>query len=224
MSGSNNNTITLTYSENTVSENRTCKIIVHGQSVSDTIYISQEAIAHYLFTSQDTVILGPNTGSSDQIDVTSNTSWNITKYPTWIDLTPDFGYGNGHFNVYTNSINPLPVDRMGVLTISSTAGNRDLIIIQQYPNGIEDYSSNERFSLYPSPAKNIIYTTLNTVSSGLFDIEIYNSLGQLVQHNYALYSNNINISINITTIPAGAYVINIHNRELSYRKKFIKTE
>ncbi len=84
--------------------------------------------------------------------------------------------------------------------------------------GSQDFDSSV-FELYPNPAKNVINIVISK-SAMLQSVGIYNSLGQLVQTvNHPLEKN---IAIDLTSLKAGTYFIQVHSNQGKTTKKFIK--
>lgn len=71
-------------------------------------------------------------------------------------------------------------------------------------------------NLYPNPASEIIYLTIN--NEEIKEIKIRNQLGQLVEN----YSLDINNNINVENLAKGIYTIETYTEKRKYSKNFIK--
>lgn len=60
---------------------------------------------------------------------------------------------------------------------------------------VEEYSFNEEFSLYPNPANDLV--TVQNNSNTPFDIEIYNSIGQLLYREQNVNSEVVRLDISL---------------------------
>jgi len=79
--------------------------------------------------------------------------------------------------------------------------------------GIDESGNSAQLSIFPNPASTELFIT----SSGeIEDVSIYNTLGREVCHRV---SNGIKMSINISSLPAGIYIVRING---SLIRRFVK--
>ena len=95
-SGSGSDTVTITASsENTSTDERSAVITVTGNtSGSDTVTIRQSATPIVWSVSPQSISLEANDTSDHTITVTSNTSWTISDYPEWVEVSKTSGSGS----------------------------------------------------------------------------------------------------------------------------------
>ena len=222
LSGSNFATLTIVYTANTTGSSRSCIITITGQSITETINLSQEAIALYLFVTPENITLGSSANSHDHITVSSNTDWNVTKKPTWTNLTLESGIGDGGFDIYAEQ-NSLPVTRTGVLTVFSQAGSKDVIISQQ-ALGIEDLTLSNSILIYPNPTQKLIYIKSVNSTFDLMNIDINDNKGALILRYNGLHLNEQPYIINFSDMSAGVYFVKIYNDDRFCTKNIVKTE
>ena len=100
-SGSGSDTVTITASsENTSTDERSAVITVTGDiSGSDTVTIRQSATPIVWSVSPQSISLEADDTSEHTITVTSNTSWTISDYPDWVQVSKSSGTGNDTVNV-----------------------------------------------------------------------------------------------------------------------------
>jgi len=79
------------------------------------------------------------------------------------------------------------------------------------------------FSLYPNPANNVLNVFHEKLSKSNSDIEIYNSLGQLVMHVENRSANGKH-SIDISELESGIYTLMIKDGVELISKKFTKID
>lgn len=94
ISGNNDGEITVSYSENTNIEPRSCTITVSGGNASATFVLTQNGQTPY-------ITLNPEVGNVDaeasvfSISVSSNVSWTVEESCDWLSCTPTSGTNNG---------------------------------------------------------------------------------------------------------------------------------
>jgi hypothetical protein len=84
---------------------------------------------------------------------------------------------------------------------------------------IEDL--NKQF-LYPNPASEFVYLNFNSATEGLVNIQIVNSIGQLVkQHPVNTMKGQNQFKIQVADIRPGMYILRINKGDLNLTKKFV---
>ena len=83
-------------------------------------------------------------------------------------------------------------------------------------SSIEQVKAN--FSLYPSPAKNVIKLDLGELSGQLISYNIYTYNGSLI----GLGNLNQNQEIDVQSLPMGQYILELSNGSMRMQKPFIK--
>ena len=76
--------------------------------------------------------------------------------------------------------------------------------------------------LYPNPANNYLNIEIDMPKPSSLNLQIYNSIGQLIkQEQYNTTQNQI-LTTNISDFPQGIYTISIKTKDYFYTQKFIK--
>ena len=92
---------------------------------------------------------------------------------------------------------------------------------KSYPaNEVTEIS--EKKSLYPNPASEFVYLNFNSVSEGPVNIQIVNSIGQLVkQHPVNTIKGHNQFKIHVNDIRPGMYILRINKGDLNITRKFV---
>jgi hypothetical protein len=76
--------------------------------------------------------------------------------------------------------------------------------------------------LYPNPASGFVYLNFNNATEGLVNIQIVNSIGQLVkQHPVNTIKGQNQVKILVADIRPGMYILRINKGDLTLTRKFI---
>jgi PKD repeat protein len=175
-SGNGVTMVTITYDENTsFEESRSCIVNFTGSGAGAGFELIQQSKIAILDLSKENEDVNWEAGNL-QVDVTTNTDWEISNNCEWITVDPASGSLSGSFvlsyleNSETNERN---------CTVSVTGGGlvEQLTINQTgHPDGIDELTANQ-ISLYPNPATN----SFNIVSKKAIDnIKIVDALGNTV--------------------------------------------
>ena len=105
-----------------------------------------------------------------------------------------------------------------LVQVSSTAGSASG---KSYPaNEVTDISDKQL--LYPNPASEFVYLNFNSATEGLVNIQIVNSIGQLVkQHPVNTIKGHNQIKIQVADIRPGMYILRINKGDLNLTRKFV---
>lgn len=125
--GVGNSTLSVLLEDNTSTEPRTATITFSYGSTQQTVTINQAAINAAL--SSTTVTL-PARDASQEIGITTNSTWTVTTYDTWIHILNDKGDGDGKFT-FTLDNNPETQVRQGKITVAYGQGTQDIIVSQE---------------------------------------------------------------------------------------------
>ena len=87
-------------------------------------------------------------------------------------------------------------------------------------NEVTDISDKQL--LYPNPASEFVYLNFNSATEGLVNIQIVNSIGQLVkQHPVNTIKGHNQIKIQVADIRPGMYILRINKGDLNLIRKFV---
>ncbi len=130
MSGNNNGSIFVTAPPNTGANSRSATITVSGTgALPQTITVTQ-AGATPSFSVSPTALSFDSGGESKTVTVTSNTSWTVASYASWLSVTPVSGSGNQTFSV-TAQANIGSIARNAAITVSGSGGASQNISVTQ---------------------------------------------------------------------------------------------
>nr|NQU88828.1 T9SS type A sorting domain-containing protein [Bacteroidota bacterium] len=126
MSGSNNGTLTVNYSENLSLTGRSGQITVSAPGAPDaTVTVNQAGATPELAVTPPVRNVSAASGSTT-FDVASNTSWTVSESVSWFTVAPMNGSGNDVLTVnYLENTSVTP--RSGSITVSA-AGVSDVIV------------------------------------------------------------------------------------------------
>lgn len=132
-SGSGNDTVTITAaSENTSTDERSATLTITGsQSGSATVSLKQNATEVVWSVSPESISIEADDTSDHAITVTSNTSWTITEYPDWVQVSKSSGIGNDTVNVKAKSEYTGDAQRSGTIAFKNAKGTTTNITITQ---------------------------------------------------------------------------------------------
>lgn len=209
--------------------NKTASLYV---STGNTLYdvsatltgVGEETQTYYLTLSTDTLELGPSIGSTQNVSITSNVTWNILGYPTWLDLNMVTGSGNATLTVTANSNNSYGVPREVTLKVKGVnVSDRDLRVIQLPLTGIPEEEEFE-INIYPNPAKDFVYIDVADIKDDLNAIEIINSVGMTVLKISPEKKSSDIITIDLTGLEAGCYIVHLNYKDIKLYRLLLITK
>lgn len=132
-SGNGNDTVTITAaSENTSTDERSATLTISGsQSGSATVTLKQNATEVVWSVSPDSISLEAKDTSDHAITVSSNTSWTITSYPDWVQVSKSSGTGNDTVNVKAKAEYTGDSQRSGTIAFQNAKGSTINVTITQ---------------------------------------------------------------------------------------------
>jgi hypothetical protein len=122
--GSNNAHISIHADKNFTASSRNATVTFHnqGNTVTNTLDVSQGAYAGPSLSVTPTSIQSNANGIQKTVDVFSNKSWSVSKNQNWVSITPSAsGTNDGHFTVTIGS-NPDVTQRTATITVTTTTG------------------------------------------------------------------------------------------------------
>lgn len=132
-SGTGNDTVTITAaSENTSTDERSATLTITGsQSGSATVTLKQNATEVVWSVSPESISIEADDTSDHALTVTSNTSWTITGYPDWVQVSKSSGTGNDTVNVKAKSEYTGDTQRSGTIAFKNARGSTINVTITQ---------------------------------------------------------------------------------------------
>ena len=203
-SGTGNDTIFATFTENTSTTPRIAQITVTGGGVTpQTVTVSQDGVPLILNVTPPNQDVASTSGNTTFI-VTSNTIWTVSGDAGWITVTPS-GTGNDTIHVtYAENITITP--RVAIVTVSAagigsvfvtvTQGGAPLILNVNPPNqNVESTNGNTTFT--------VTSNTTWTVTGGAAWITVTPS-GTGNDTINVIYTENMTITPRVATITVAA--------------------
>ena len=170
----------------------------------------------YLSLSNDSVELDPTIGSQQEIIISSNVSWQITGYPTWLDLSMINGTGTATVSITANSANAYDHPRSAVLVVSGDNVSSENLTVIQNALGIKDFSM-RRFKVYPIPASHYLYIDGSDLKNKIEIIELISSMGDKIIETET-FSNQSTIKLDLGGIAAGSYILRLISGQNVFQK------
>ncbi len=127
-SGSNNETLTATYTENTTIGQRIGTITITGSGITRIVTVTQSAGLPALTVSPSDRQVESTSGSTT-FTVTSNTSWKVSDDASWLTVSPSSGSNNGTLTA-TYTENTSTSQRIGIISITVDGINRTVSVTQ----------------------------------------------------------------------------------------------
>lgn len=126
-SGTANGTVTITLEDNTSTETRKAVITFSYGNTQQTVTITQAAVTATLSATE--VTLGAKSSSQD-IKVTSNSTWSTSTEASWIHIEEGTGDSNGRFTV-TLDDNKSLTSRQSSITFTYGSGKQTISVNQE---------------------------------------------------------------------------------------------
>ncbi len=92
--------------------------------------------------------------------------------------------------------------------------------------GIDELNSLTDLTIYPNPVSNVAYVSFDLKGSENINLNVYNSLGEIVYtiSNETLVEGNHTLEINTSQFINGIYYVNLNSGEKNYQEKIIVTK
>lgn len=140
-------------------------------------------------------------GSTIQVQLTSNANWVTSGKASWVTLTPSTGNGNAVLNI-TASANTSSSIRTNTITFTAGLATKTLLITQDATVSVSEINKTDNLNIYPNPSSGIFnISSTQTISN----IDVYDVTGKLVY-----YQNNTkqtNASLDLSNLSNGIYFI-----------------
>ena len=117
VSGSNNETLTITYDENTTTDTRAGVITVTGGGFEREHTLTQSGKPVELTISSPSNTVGTRSGSYD-IQILSNTNWIVSDNKSWTSQSPTNGFGDTTLTI-TRSENLTTTERVAIIEVQA---------------------------------------------------------------------------------------------------------
>ena len=221
--GVGNSTLSVLLEDNSSTEPRTATITFSYGSTQQTVTINQAALNAALSTTSVTL---PARDASQEIGITTNSTWTVSTFDTWIHILNEKGDGDGKFTVtLDNNLNTQ--NRQGTITVAYGNGKMTIDVTQEPATAT---LSDQSASFTAKSSSHTIKVTSNTVWSAEAEnswIHIEDAEGEVngrfiikVDDNKSLSSRQGKVIFNYGT---GKQTITI-SQEAASATKFEKTQ
>lgn len=221
--GVGNSTLSVLLEDNSSTEPRTATITFSYGSTQQTVTINQAALNAALSTTSVTL---PARDASQEIGITTNSTWTVSTFDTWIHILNEKGDGDGKFTVtLDNNLNTQ--NRQGTITVAYGNGKMTIDVTQEPATAT---LSDQSASFTAKSSSHTIKVTSNTVWSAEAEnswIHIEDAEGEVngrftikVDDNKSLSSRQGKVTFNYGT---GKQTITISQKAAS-ATKFEKTK
>lgn len=124
--GVGNSTLSVLLEDNTSTEPRTATITFSYGNTQQTVTINQAAVNATLSSTEVTL---PARDASQEIGITTNSTWTVSTFDTWIHILTEKGDGDGKIT-FTLDNNPEIQTRQGKIIVAYGQGTQDIIVNQ----------------------------------------------------------------------------------------------
>jgi Zn-dependent metalloprotease len=94
-------------------------------------------------------------------------------------------------------------------------------VINYITTGIEEQVTGKGIIVYPNPAGDFVKISINNKFGSDFTVDVYNKIGRLLKSVNKDKTENM-FEIDLKDLPAGLYMLRLHNSDTQYRVKVIK--
>lgn len=123
-------------------------------------------------------------GSTDEINISSNTTWSASSDQPWLALNKTSGTG-AETLTFTAEENPVNAIRTATVTVSAEGVEPQTITVTQeaWPTGLNDLANNSiQLKCYPNPFSDEIILEIQNPKHTETTVDIYNLLGERIRN------------------------------------------
>jgi hypothetical protein len=121
---------------------------------------------------------------------------------------PQFSYTFNTPGITTYICDPHPNSMYGTVTVTGTASVEDVGFFN--------------FNLFPNPVVNVVNIKFENIINDPIKIEIYDVVGKLIFKNIEYLTDENKLSIDISNLNRGVYILKVYSENVVSLKKFIK--
>ena len=210
VNGSGTRSVVLTAKGNPSPSRRatTLSIKVAGMA-QKTVYVTQEAAPVYLSASPQRVFLSAAAGSSDTLQILTNTTWTITADQKWLKANFISGSGNSTLTLVADE-NTLPVSRTSLVSVQGKGAFPAFVIVEQTSNisaTAEGAGAIQLPEIYPNPVVEFLYCHLkNNENIGSLSADLFDIAGNKIN---SLILSGTTTKINVADLLPGVYLLQV---------------
>lgn len=220
-SGTGNTNIVFAINQNLKTSARTATITISGDSVPPVIIsVYQYAAEPFVSSPTSIIVLSEKVNNIAYLEITSNTSWAISKDVEWLSFNKTVGTDNDVI-IIQGTQNETGADRVGNIVFTSSYQSVlkrfSVLQLKKVPNAIENLSDPE-FKIYPNPMQNklIIESDLLTDKT---QIQICDLNGIICWSENLIGSK---VEIDLSWMQKGIYFVKISSNTINFVQKIVK--
>jgi hypothetical protein len=119
---------------------------------------------------------------------------------------PLAGTGDVKFYAGGNAVN------LNTESTGDGAKTAQLTVTEEIPNSVKNELQLSGFAIFPNPVQEVLHFNINSRYSGLFDLQITDVNGKMVQvQKLELHEGQNNSEVNVKNLENGLYLINLND-------------
>lgn len=191
--------------------------------VDDTLFLDNQGLP-VLFTSEG-LIDEPAIAGTDTIAVINSgagtLNWQVVESPSWITITAGNTGTDDELIIFDYSDN-LGAPRSGWVVINSNDVNSpdSVLVTQDFLVGVSPFQSQEEVAVYPNPASNLVNLAF-AKDLGQIQVKLTDLSGRLVRQNTYQNTQDKTITLDISGLTKGIYLLDIISTETRITEKLI---
>jgi hypothetical protein len=215
--GSGDQSPTLTFTLNPSNTVRVANVTVSQNGITDMLVFEQAGTDAALSASPTTLSFTGPGDITQNVNVTTPSSWNASASDSWIKLDILSGTGNSTIAIECDS-NFTGASRAGSITVTNGVTSEVITVNQvDITTGLSNEFGDNQVQIYPSPTTGLVNADLGDLTN--VSIKVYNEVGQLVFAKDNVNSSTQQFNLNGT---AGVYIVEVTSEGATRRFKLIK--
>ncbi len=209
VSGINSGTVYINCDDNTFTQVRYDTISINGTGVNvQKIFVKQMGTSPFINLNKLVYYIPFNATSNNQMEIVSNTNWDINNSNTWIKLSKKSGFGNDTIT-FSSTENSSTLSRGGFIHFNGSFQSSTITIIQagKIPSDVENVDKNKLdITLFPNPTSDLIAIQSNNIIDENIVIELFDINGKFIQKT-DLFQGSTIAFFDTKTLYSGEYII-----------------
>jgi hypothetical protein len=217
-SGTGNDTLHVTFSENTSILPRVATITVSAGGISPvSVTVSQGATPLVLSVTPPNQNVSAQSGNTN-FTVTSNAAWTVTSDVAWCTPTAG-GSGNGTI-VADFTENTARIQRTATISVTVPTLPVQTVFVTQAKStiGIDEQNAKE-VMIYPNPSNGLFKIVPSNGNHGKLDIQVIDLHGRVILDRQ--FNGKNEYQVDLSSAPAGSYEIKVTMEDAVVLKKLV---
>jgi hypothetical protein len=171
-----------------------------------------------LIVSPQNITILSSSEASGNLNIRSNTNWQVTGFDQWLSVSSLSGIGNGAVTVTSHSSNPSTSPRVSNVTFSATDANPITIAVTQQGDtstGLKE-TEEDKLNVYPNPAYGSV--TIEYFNTEYLTVQILNSKGIVISK--LRISGSVH-NLDLSRYGKGLYILEFTNNKGETRRRKI---